>query len=64
MAASTFATMPKTPTDILRDSMYVTVGMGLITVQKLQVRRRKVEKMVESHLGEPVGRMMRFFDSK
>lgn len=31
---------------LLRDSVYVTVGFGVLTVQRLQVRRRELERLV------------------
>lgn len=61
-AKTTFALMPKSPTDLLRDSVYVTVGLGLITVQKLQVHRRKIEKSVQSYLGGHVDSASRLSD--
>lgn len=53
--------MPQSPTDLLRDSIYVTVGFGLITVQKLQVQRRKLEKLLGIHLDDSVEQVTRFF---
>lgn len=53
--------MPQSPADMLRDSLYVTVGFGVITFQKLQVRRRRIEKALESHLGSPIEQARRLF---
>lgn len=33
---------------ILTDAAYVTVGFGVLAVQKAQVRRRELEKRIES----------------
>jgi chaperonin cofactor prefoldin len=33
---------------LAKDAFYVTVGLGVMTVQKVQVRRREVQK----HLGK------------
>jgi hypothetical protein len=38
---------------LLRDSFYVTVGFGVLTVQKLQVRRRELEKTLDHQLAGP-----------
>lgn len=40
--------MSLNPTNLMRDSIYVTVGFGVIGFQKLQVRRRKLEKSIEA----------------
>jgi hypothetical protein len=37
----------------LRDSFYVTVGFGVLAVQKLQVRRRELEKALDTQLAAP-----------
>lgn len=37
----------------LRDSFYVTVGFGVLAVQKLQVRRRELEKALDQQLAAP-----------
>ena len=31
-----------------KDALYVTVGLGVIAVQKAQVQRRELEKLVKS----------------
>jgi hypothetical protein len=36
---------------LARDSFYVTVGFGVIAVQKLQVQRRDLEKSIDKLLG-------------
>jgi hypothetical protein len=38
---------------LLRDTFYVTVGFGVLTVQKLQVRRRELEKTLDQQLAGP-----------
>lgn len=38
----------KDVTAILTDAAYVTVGFGVLAVQKAQVRRRELEKHIES----------------
>jgi hypothetical protein len=37
----------------MRDSFYVTVGFGVLAVQKLQVRRRELERSIDQHLSGP-----------
>jgi hypothetical protein len=37
-------------TKALKDAAYVTVGLGVLAVQKAQVRRRELTKQVESQL--------------
>lgn len=44
---------PPNPPDlskIARDAFYVTVGLGVMTVQKAQVRRKELERRVESRV--------------
>jgi hypothetical protein len=36
---------------LLRDSFYVTVGFGVLALQKMQVRRRELERAVDEQLG-------------
>lgn len=47
---------------LARDAFYVSVGFGLLGFQKLQVRRRAIEKEVrkarEQGLADPVGRLL------
>lgn len=31
-------------TDLAKDATYVTVGLGVLTVQRIQVRRREIER--------------------
>lgn len=38
---------------LFRDTVYVTVGFGVIAFQKLQVRRRELEKSLEQQLHGP-----------
>ncbi|WP_208029202.1 hypothetical protein [Rhabdothermincola sediminis] len=38
---------------LFRDTVYVTVGFGVIAFQKLQVRRRELEKSLEQQLDGP-----------
>jgi len=35
---------------LAKDAFYVTVGLGVMTVQKVQVRRREVQKHLGKHL--------------
>jgi hypothetical protein len=37
----------------LRDSFYVSVGFGVLAVQKVQVRRRELEKVLDAQLAAP-----------
>jgi hypothetical protein len=37
----------------MRDTFYVTVGFGVLTVQKLQVRRRELERTIDQRLAGP-----------
>jgi hypothetical protein len=41
------------PFRFLRDSFYVTVGFGVLAVQKLQVRRRELERALDQQLAVP-----------
>jgi hypothetical protein len=38
---------------LFRDTVYVTVGFGVIAFQKFQVRRRELEKSLEHQLDGP-----------
>jgi hypothetical protein len=45
----------------MRDSFYVTVGFGVLAVQKLQVRRRELERTVAAQCAGPreqLGRLL------
>lgn len=37
----------------VRDTFYVSVGFGILGVQKLQVRRRELEKALDRQLAVP-----------
>ena len=39
-------------TDAVKDAAYVSVGLGVIVFQRLQVRRNEVAKALEAHAGE------------
>jgi hypothetical protein len=39
---------------LMRDSLYVTIGFGVIAFQKLQVQRRELEKSLDRHLDGPL----------
>lgn len=41
-------------TDTLKDAAYVSVGLGLIAVQRLQVRRNEITKVLGAALGDRV----------
>jgi len=45
----------------MRDTFYVTVGFGVLTVQKLQVRRRELEKTLDRQLSGPREHLERVF---
>ena len=38
-------------TKVLQDALYVSVGLGVIAVQKAQVRRQELQKALEQRLG-------------
>ena len=38
--------------NMVKDSVYVTVGLGLITFQRFQVRRREAERQVKRLLDQ------------
>jgi hypothetical protein len=45
----------------VRDSLYVAVGFGVLTVQKAQVRRRELERALDgpiSALREPLAKVV------
>jgi hypothetical protein len=42
---------------LMRDSLYVTIGFGVIAFQKLQVQRRELEKSLDRHLDGPIGQV-------
>ena len=44
-------------TRIVKDALYVTVGAGVIGVQKAQVRRRELTKALTAQLAEARGRL-------
>ncbi len=46
-------------TRLLRDSFYVTVGFGVLGFQKLQVRRRELERRLAPVVGDATGRVGR-----
>src|SRR5438132_12142223 len=51
----------------LKDSAYVTVGLGVLAVQKAQVSRRELTKQVESQITgttEQVQKVARQFDER
>ena len=53
--------MSNDATKLLRDSFYVTVGFGVLAVQKLQVRRRELEKEIDERFAGPrdqLGRLL------
>jgi hypothetical protein len=39
---------------LMRDSLYVTIGFGVIAFQKLQVQRRELEKSLDRQLDGPL----------
>jgi len=51
--------MARTPiedlTDAVKDAAYVSVGLGVIAFQRLQVRRNELTKAVSGPLGETKG---------
>jgi len=44
---------------LLRDSLYVGVGFGVLAFQKAQVRRREIERSLDAHLAAPRQRLGR-----
>ena len=38
------------PTKTLKDAAYVLIGLGVIATQKVQVRRRELQKQLEEQL--------------
>jgi hypothetical protein len=49
-------------TNLVKDSIYVTVGLGVLTFQRLQVRRRELERLVERTTAAPRQQVARAFD--
>lgn len=49
-------------TNLVKDSIYVTVGLGVLTFQRLQVRRREIERLVERTTAGPRQQAARLFD--
>lgn len=47
------AVMSQTAVRLARDSFFVTVGFGVLAYQKLQVRRRELEKELDKRLAGP-----------
>lgn len=45
----------------MRDTFYVSVGFGVLTVQKLQVRRRELERTLDEQLAGPREHLGRVF---
>jgi len=47
--------MARTPvdelTDVVKDAAYVSVGLGILAFQRVQVRRNDLKKAVEARLG-------------
>lgn len=47
--------MARTPVDeisnVVKDAAYVSVGLGILAFQRLQVRRQELKKRLEAHLG-------------
>ncbi len=41
--------------DAIKDAAYVSVGLGVIAFQRLQVRRNEVTKALSGHAGEATG---------
>jgi len=46
---------------LARDTFYVGVGFGVLGVQKLQVRRRELEKTLDHQLAGPRAQLGRVF---
>jgi hypothetical protein len=46
---------------LARDTFYVGVGFGVLGVQKLQVRRRELEKVLDEQLAGPREQLGRVF---
>ena len=51
--------MPRTPLDdvgdVVKDAAYVTVGLGVIAFQRLQVRRNELSKALSGQASEAKG---------
>jgi hypothetical protein len=43
---------PDNVRNALKDAFYVTVGLGVLTVQRAQVQRRELRKQLESQFGD------------
>ena len=43
---------PEDLTKLLKDAVYVTIGLGVIAVQKAQVRRQELTKQVSSQVDD------------
>lgn len=43
---------PEDLTKLLKDAVYVTIGLGVIAVQKAQVRRQELSKQVSSQVDD------------
>ena len=42
-------------TNVVKDAAYVSVGLGVIAFQRMQVRRNELTKLVEQRTGEARG---------
>lgn len=63
MAAPTFEEVTATVTDVARDAFYVTVGAGVLTFQKAQVRRREAEKVAGEQFAEAKAQAEKSFET-
>jgi hypothetical protein len=52
MLASMQDVTPATITKALKDTAYVTVGFGVLTFQKAQVRRQELRKQLQTQISE------------
>jgi TolA-binding protein len=54
-------------TKVLKDTLYVSVGLGVIAFQRAQVQRQELRKQLESQLGDArgsVGKVTKLVDER
>lgn len=59
--------MARSPIDdlasVAKDAAYVSVGLGVIAIQRLQVRRQELRKALRGHSG-PVGERLKALEER
>lgn len=55
MSPSALPTPLRSTLRLAREALYVTVGAGVLTVQKVQVQRRELEREIGRRFAGPAG---------